>query len=73
MGETLKRLTQPADVCITASQEEDPSLNSLAWAHAEQDASGDPLVCVSGGNYLIKVLNVITGTAVRVRVVRSER
>ncbi|KAF2475684.1 WD40 repeat-like protein [Lindgomyces ingoldianus] len=38
--------------------DEDVALNSIEWSRA---ANGDPLVCVTGVNPLIKVLNVKTG------------
>ncbi|KAF2180561.1 WD40 repeat-like protein [Zopfia rhizophila CBS 207.26] len=46
---------------VYKDEDTDAALNSVEWSQAE---NGDPLVCVSGNNPQIKILNVKTGELV---------
>ncbi|KAI5197452.1 WD40 repeat-like protein [Aureobasidium subglaciale] len=50
---------------VLEDPDEDSSLNSVAWSR--DNKTGEPLVCVAGsGSNNIKILNVVTGSLVRV-------
>lgn len=46
--------------------DEQPGVNHFACAWSKDLITGDPLLCVSGTNAKIKVINVLTGECLRV-------